>query len=89
MLSCQILCRTEIRIHILIAVIGDKGDILRIVLIQRNTHLEISVYRTVQDVRSPRVRLIRLRIQSIGILVIEYMLPVGIRKHLTAKSAVL
>ena len=34
---------SKTRIHILIIIICDKGDVLRIILVQRNTDLEITV----------------------------------------------
>ena len=43
MLTCKIRSLSEIGIHILIVIVCDQGDILRIVLIQRNSHLKIAV----------------------------------------------
>ena len=43
MLISKILGRTEVGIHILIAVISNEGNILSVLLIQRNTNLHISV----------------------------------------------
>ena len=50
MLTCKILGGTEIRIHILIAIISDKCYILRIILVERNSYLEIAVDRAVEDI---------------------------------------
>ena len=91
MLACKIFRRSEIRVHILIVVVRYQGDVLRIVFIKRDADLEITVYRAVKDVRSPRIHeVLRFfqRIPDIIVLVIIHM-PAVVGKHLSAKTAVL
>ena len=53
MLACKIFGRTEVRVHVLIVIVSDECNILCVFLIQRYSDLEISVDRTVENVRSP------------------------------------
>ena len=85
----KVLCGTEPRVHILIAIVSNERYVLRIVLVQRNADLEVAVYGAVQDVRTPRVYLIRGKSVAFVVLVlVKMLLSIGILKHLPSKSAV-
>ena len=71
MLICQVFGRTEVRVHVLIAVISDERNILTVFFIERNTHFKISVYRAVENVGSPWILHIVCRSYRIFILVVE------------------
>ena len=89
-LVCDILCRTEIRIHVLVGVIADQRNALRTFFIQRNTDLEITVCRTVHDIGSPRIKMVcGLNYVEICILVIEVTVSVDVLDHLSSEAAVL
>ena len=55
MLACKIFRSSEIRVHVLVAVVPDKCYVLGIVLAQRDTDFNISVDRAVENVRTPWV----------------------------------
>ena len=89
MLAGNVLCSTEICIHILVGIVTYEGNVLRAILIDRNSYLEISVDRTVLDVRAPWIDLSRSIVRLVCILVIEHILSVGILQHLASESRVL
>ena len=89
MLIRQILCRAKVRVHILKAVIGNKGNVLCVFRIQRNSYLHISVHRTIQDVRSPWILHIILRNNRVLVLIIEYVITTLILSIRTSKATVL
>ena len=91
MLSGEILCRTEIRIHILVAVVCHQCNVLRVVLIQRHTYLEISVERAVEDIRAPRLVLCLQcqRIRIIAVLVIQHLVSSLVSEHLSSLACIL
>ena len=89
MLPGKVLRGTEPRVHILIAIVSNERYVLRIVLVQRNADLEVAVNGAVQDVRTPRVYLIRGKSVAFVVLVlVKMLLSIGILKHLPSKSAV-
>ena len=74
MLLPEIGSGTEPGIHVVERIIRHNGYILGIVSLYRNAYFKISVQRSVQDVRTPRIGSAPFRsIDGIGVMIVPFL----------------
>ena len=78
---------SKIGTEVLEIIVGNKGDILRIVFSQRYSNLEISVDGLIQNIGAPRVDAGGVA-DVICVFVIHHLLSVLVCQRLTSKPAV-